>query len=372
MGGVFKRGEVWYIRYEEPGAENGKRRQKMLACRGMNKKQAEERLRSILSEIYNGSYVEPMETTVADYLSRWLERSKARLSPCTLDGYRKYVENHIKPALGSYRIDKLRPAHIQSFYDSLADKGLSPKTVQNIHGIIHSSLAQAIKLQLLTRNPADAVTTPRRAKPEIAVASVEDIGAIMTASESSSYRMPILIVIATGVRRGEVLGLQWQDFDTERKTLAVRRSIAEAGGELHVKETKTGRSRVVMIPDSLIQALREHKQIQDELGLNTPWICARTDGSVMTPGAFDEAFRRLRKKIGVGVSLHGLRHTQATQLMAAGIPVKVISERLGHSTISVTMDIYSHVLPHMQTEAVKVIEKMLNATKKTADKEAKP
>lgn len=367
MRNVFKRKDTWHIRYDESRGADGRRRQRMVACKGMNKKQAEEKLRQILSNIYNGAHVEPAHMVVADYMDQWLDRVRARLSPSTCDGYRKYLHLHVLPALGHHRLDKLRPVHIQALYDSMSKKGLSAKTVRNTHGIIHSALADGVKLQVLSHNPADSVTTPKRLKPEIAVASIEDIGAILSAVDSSVYRIPVLIVIATGVRRGEALGLQWQDFDPEHKTLAVRRSIAQTPGELHVKETKTGRSRVVMIPDNLVQALQEHRQTQATLGIDTPWICARMDGLVMKPGAFDEAFRRLRTKIGIKVSLHGLRHTQATQLMAAGVPVKVISERLGHSTVAITLDVYSHVSPHMQAEAVKVIEAVWDSVKKTSE-----
>ena len=208
----------------------------------------------------------------------------------------------------------------------------------------------------IIRNPADAVDAPKQSKTEIKIATPEAIGALLRAAHGTPYYMPIYIAAATGMRRGEVLGLQWSDFDVAQSALTVRRALCYVPpGNVFTKEPKNRRARVVPIPRDLVDALVEHHKARP----GTLFICTLEDGHVITPGALDEAFRRIRKRAKVSVSLHGLRHSQATLLINAGIPVKVVSERLGHSTVQITQDIYTHVMPHMQQQAVSVIEEML-------------
>lgn len=372
MAKVIKRGETYYIRYDEPTAPNGKRKQRMLACKGMNKKQAEQKLREILTDIHNGTYILRNQMLFSEHADQWLKRVEVSRSITTWDAYRKDVVLHVLPVLGRYKLDQLRPIHIQCLVDSLIEKGLAPKTIQNIHGIVHGCLQQAVNLQLLKSNPAKGVSLPKVTRPEISVASTQDISKLMSALDRTAYGIPILIVISTGVRRGEVLGLQWQDFNAEQGTLAVRRAFVKAKGKpLQLKDIKEEKSRVVKIPEYLVAALQAHRTTQQLMGLDTPWICSKINGSHMTPGALCDAYRRFRRRLGVDVTLHGLRHTQATFLMAAGVPVKVVSERLGHSTISITMDTYSHVLPHMQDEAAKIIDGIMGASQKPPAEDTK-
>lgn len=364
--GLTKIGQVWYIRYEGPRHPDGRRNSRKECCRGMTREQAEQRLREIKSELHNGVFVGPSVKTVAQHLEEWLERRRPDLSPTTAQGYQAYIKNRISPALGGIRLDKLSPLAIQQFLDGLLKEGLKAKTVRSVHGVLHAALAQAVRLQMLARNPADQVQVPRLVRPEIKTVPPESMPALLAAIDQSCHRVPLLTILATGLRRGEVLGLKWQDLDANARTLAVRRSICRVGGRNIVKSTKTGKSRVIKIPAVLVEELQRHRKAQESLSALKPsfkpegWMFPDTrTGETLNPQALGSAFDRIAGELGIGVTLHGLRHTQATTLMAAGVPVKVVSERLGHSTTAITLDTYSHVLPHLQDSAADVMEDVL-------------
>jgi len=379
----YKRGNVWYIKYDEPRGPDGKRRQRTLACKGMNQKQAKQKLRDILTSIHQDAYVDPASMQFSDYLRKWLDSAKDKLAPQTHERYVEMAERHVIPALGGLRLDRIKPMHIQD-YCSKALKtgrldgkgGLAPKTVKNTLGMIHAALTQAVKWQLLSQNPADSVDPPRVRRKEIRTATNADIAKLFDVIEGSKYKMPIFIILATGVRRGEAVGLKWDDFDSERRTLTVRRSLSQVKDGVVEKETKTDRARVVMIPEMLVSDLKAHRQEQErrkqilgEQYKDEGWICAGLHGERMAPKWLGNQFTRLARSVGVNITLHGLRHTQATALIMAGVPVKVVSERLGHSTVAITQDIYAHVMPHMQQRAAEVMEGILRANKKQEKQE---
>lgn len=374
----YKRGNVWYIKYDEPRGPDGKRRQRTLACKGMNQKQAKQKLRDILTSIHKDAYVDPASMPFSDYLHKWLDFARDKLAPQTHERYVEMAQRHVIPALGGLRLDKIKPMHIQDYCSKALKSGrldgtggLAPKTVKNTLGMIHAALAQAVKWQLLSKNPADAVDPPRVRRKEIRTASNADIAKLFDVIEGSKYKMPIFIILATGVRRGEAVGLKWDDFDPERRTLTVRRSLSQVKDGVIEKETKTDRARVVMIPEMLVSELKAHRQEQEKRKWifgneykDEGWICAGLHGERMAPKWLGNQFTRLARSVGVDITLHGLRHTQATALIMAGVPVKVVSERLGHSTVAITQDIYAHVMPHMQQRAAEVIEGILRANRK--------
>ncbi len=375
MSNVFKRGEVWYIRYDLPRGKDGKRKQKMEACPGLSEKEAKQRLREREVARDRGMLVDATRQTLGEYLTEWLQHKRASISPASHKAYEQMIRCHIIPELGGFRLSKLRPIDIQAFYTTLPEKRLdgrgkrlSTKHVAMIHGVLHTALAQAVKLELIYRNPADAVEPPRFASPEVASATEEEITRLLVSIDQSPYRMPILIALATGMRVGEVVGLRWEDYHEQAGLLTVRRSISQVSGEIIVKETKTGKPRPVPIPPSLVAELQTHREWQEgrtaHLGRlwmsDDRWICTRPDGQPFTPNAVTKGFTKLARKIGVGITFHGLRHTQATLALERGVPLKAISERLGHSNPSVTQGIYAHVTPHMQEQAVEVAEYILS------------
>jgi len=192
---------------------------------------------------------------------------------------------------------------------------------------------------------------------------------------NTKYRIPILIVLATGMRRGEVLGLRWEDFNSQKRVLAVRRSLSQTRTGVSVKEPKSGRARAVMVPRFLVDELLRHREeqrrhkaiLRDDYTPDDGWVCADETGRPFAPKWLGNQFRRLARSANVDVTLHGLRHTQATVLIMSGVPVKVVSERLGHSTVNITQDIYAHVLPHMQEQAVEVLDGLFDTNPAPAE-----
>ena len=352
MGLVFKRGSHYHIRYEGIPNADGSRRQVMRSCRGMNKKQAEALLQKIEYEIRYGTYADHKNISIADFLSKWMEVCSNRLSHLTIKGYQIAIDKHINPRIGGLKITRLKPLHIQELYTNLMTSGLGPKSIKNIHGVLSSGLTQAVKWQILNINPAFAVDLPKRYKPIINPGNYMDYSRLIEALEGSIYKIPVLIAIGTGMRKGEILGLHWEDYDKEKQVLIVRRSMVQLReNQIIEKSTKTEKTRVVKIPGFLAYLLDDYRKTND-----TPWICITKENKRMTPASLQNGYYRIRKELGIEVTLHGLRHGQATMLLAAGVPVKVVSERLGHSNVYITQDTYAHVLPHMQDQAVDVLD----------------
>lgn len=370
-GTVWKRGGVWQITYDKPRDANGKRQQRQLSCPGMTKKQAQQKLADINSALLRGTYIDASTMTLTEYLNSWLDyHQKSRIiADTTLRGYEAIVRRYLIPHLGQLRLDHIRPLHIQQFYTFMLDtggkakNGLSAKTVRNTHGCLHGAFTHAIRMQMLSSNPADAIQPPRYVRPKIRTATREQMADLMIAIEHSKWRIPILITMVTGMRRGEVCGLRWDDFDQNRGLLMVRRAIVQVPGQIITKEPKTRKSRAVSLPRSIAKELFAWRKEQLAMG-NAPngWICTHPDGRLITPESVGKGFMRLTRKIGVSVTLHGLRHTQATELIMSGIPVKVVAERLGHANVSITQDIYTHVMPHMQDAAAEVVEQLIYKT----------
>ncbi len=364
MGSIYKRyDKYWYIVYDgPPDPVTGKRKQHNVSCRGLTQREAAAKLREIESAIARGEYHHDADRTLAEYLEEWLEHAKGSLAASTHILYGMLVRAHIVPALGGIRLGKLTPLQLQRFYTHLRESGgrrghgLAPKTLRNIHGVLHRALDQAVRWQMLAKNPADAADPPRGARPPVLVAAGEDIPRLLEEIQRAGpWRLPLLIAIGTGMRRGEVLALQWQDYDAANLLLLVRRAISTApDGSTVVKGTKTDRPRVVAIHDALARELDHQRDTLAAAGAPpapTDWICRGTDGAHLHPPHLTKAFEHIAAGAGVRITLHGLRHTHATALIAAGIPVKVVSERLGHSTVVITQDTYAHVLPTMQRQA---------------------
>jgi len=372
MGSVFRRGQAWYIRYDLPPGPDGRRRERMLSCRGKNRHQADQELRKRLVQIDTGAYVEPAEDSLAVYLNRWIEHKRSsRLADRTIERYAELIRGHIVPTLGNVRLDRLRSSHIQDFYAYALTHGrmdgvggLSPKTVRHIHGVLHAALEHAVRLQILQSNPVALVECPRVPRSQVRDATAEEIARLLPVIERSRYRLPILIALGTGLRRGEVCGLRWEDFRLmeylragvrrEAWVFTVQRSAQQTSdGRVSIKNTKTGRARVVMLPDFVIDELQTLRKASGSEG----WICTARAGEILRPKWFGNQVRRLARSAGLTISLHNLRHSQATILLMAGVPVNVVQEREGHANASTTLDMYAHVVLANQELAIDVLNR---------------
>ena len=375
-GHIRKRGKgSWAIVIDLGRDSSGKRRQKWHTVHG-KKTDAQRELTRILHQLDTGMYVRPSKMTVAEYLEQWLrDYAEPRVSAKTMERYREIARKHLIPNLGHFVLSRLQPLHIQEYYSSALRSGrrdgrggLAPQTVVHHHRLLRQALQQAIRWQLLARNPADAVQPPRPRRKEIRALTEDETAKLLTESKARWLYMPILIAATTGLRRGEVLAVRWADIDLEAKTLAVRRSLEQTAEGLSFKEPKTSRSRrVVALLDLTVDALRKHRtsQARERLAAGSAYLdldlaCCAADGRPWVPSSLTHAFTALASRIGLdGLRFHDLRHTHATQLLRQGVHPKIVSERLGHSTVGITLDVYSHVLPGMQRDAVRLVDRAL-------------
>lgn len=356
----------------------GKRKQKWHSVRG-TKKDAEAELARLIHEMNTGSYVEPSKMPVRDYLDLWLKNyGEQSVSPKTLERYREIIDGHIKPALGGHVLSKLMPLHVQSFYTEALTSGrkdgtggLSPQTVLHFHRLLHRALGQAVKWQLLVRNPIDAVEPPRPERKKMSV--LDSVGTAQLLAKLNGTRLyaPVLIAVTTGLRRGEFLALRWQDIDLDKSQITVNQALEQTKKEgLRFKTPKTGRSRrQVALPAFVVTILKTYKREQNETRLmlgpayqSSDLVFPRPDGTAWPPDSFSTAFAAFIRSSDIPhIRLHDLRHSHATQLLLQGVHPKIVSERLGHSKIGITLDTYSHVLPGMQEDAAAMIDAALQS-----------
>jgi integrase len=298
--------------------------------------------------------------TVGDWLELWTQTTKAEVSPKSHERYAEIVRCYLKPGLGSIQLQRLSPSDIQKAYNNF-DRNPSPRTRRHIHRILKSALARAVEQQALPRNPADAVKRLPKVEAEpITVLTVEQSTRLLKAIRHTTVYWPTLIALATGMRRGEILALRWKNLDLENGTVRVMGSLEQTKAGLRFKSTKTDKARAVPLPKFAINELRSWKRQQAEnllrLGIRQRQeglVCAREDGEPKQPASLTNEFTYLigRVKDLPKVRFHDLRHSHATQLLAAGVHPKIVQERLGHSTITTTMDLYSHVSETIQSDA---------------------
>ncbi len=373
-GHIRKRGErSWAIVIDEPTAD-GQRRRRWIAVKG-TKRDAEKKLTEVLNEINTGGYVEPHKTTLDEYLQRWLAHAQSGVGRKTHERYKQLVEHNIIPKIGSVVLARLQPIQIADFYADLlasgrrdGSGGLSPQTVVHVHRVLRLALKQAVRWRMLSLNPADAVEPPSVQRTELETLDHAQAAWLLVAAESSRLYLPVVLALATGMRRGEILGLRWQDIDFSAGKLSVRRSLQQTKDGLQFKMPKSGKGRVVALPAFAVAALRLHKQAQDgnraKLGdayADDDLVCGLTDGKPWPPEYFSSAWGKFRTKIGLGISFHGLRHTHATQLLGQGVHPKIVSERLGHASVQITLDRYSHALPNLQEDAASQLDALMQA-----------
>jgi len=373
-GHVVKRGKSYRGIIELGRDANGKRPRITFTHR--IKREADAELARRLNELNMGLRITSSKMTTADYLARWLrDYASTNVSAKTYQRYKQIVEKNIVPALGHYHLASLTPLQIQDFYSwalthgrskGVGD-GLSPRTVLHFHRVLHKALGQAVRWQLLNHNPADAVEPPKVQRAEMKYLASDETARLLRELDSTPYYLPALIASCTGMRRGEVLGLRWSDVDLDGKCLYVRRSLMQTDDGLTFKSPKSRKGRRIDLGDSVLRELRRHKarQAENRLALGASYqdndlVVCRDDGSACKPDTFTTAFRSYVHRRGFNISFHSLRHSHATQLLERGINPKVISERLGHANISITLDIYSHVTPTMQEEAASVFDSMLD------------
>jgi len=375
---IGARGVSYLVRVEYPrDPVTGKRKQRAESFGTMKEAKTAQSL--WLAEIERGTVIDATKMTTGEYLTHWLASyAKPNTRPTTYASYEIYTRTHLIPAFGSVPLSKLTAAHLNALYAAKLEGGrkdgkeggLSPRTVRYLHSIMRESLQHAFQLGMITRNVADAVKPPRATRPPVKVWSVDEAKTFLAAAEGSAYDPLWLVLVATGMRRGEALGLRWQDMDFGRGVLHVRQTLVDVQGTVSIGEpkTKSGRRTIALDPATVI-ALKSRRDAQTfmrkrvgEAWKDLDLVFTTDDGNWIHPRNVARSYGIIVRKAKVPyIPLHGLRHTSATLLLQRNIHPKVVSERLGHSSIGITLDTYSHVLPAMQQEAADAIGTMLAA-----------
>ena len=375
-GHIRKRGQKWAIVVELGRDAQGKRRQRWHS--GYHRrKDAERDLPRILREMQTGEYVDPTKLKVGEYLDRWLaDYARPNVTAKTLERYTEIVHRHLTPALGHYPLPKLQPLHIQEYYSEAlvsgrtdGKGGLASRTVLHHHRILRQALQQAVTWQILARTPADAVEPPRPPQREMTALDEADTARLLEVAEGTWLQMPILLAVTTGMRRGELLALRWSDVDLEAGSLTVQRSVEQTKGAIRFKSPKSAKGRrLIHLPPLAVTALAQHRgrQAEQRLRVGPAWqdhdlVITGLDGRLIRPDRLTTAFGKLARPAGLQLRFHDLRHTHATQLLRQGVHPKIVSERLGHATVAITLDTYSHILPGMGEEAARLIDASLRA-----------
>jgi integrase len=371
-GHIAKKGTRYYaIVYEGVDPSTRKERHRWYAA-GHTRKEAERVLSDLIKRQHDGDYRAPERITLGEYLvERWLPAKRGQLRASTFDSYARNVRNHVVPRIGSIPLQRLTAEDLDGFYaDLLADGrrngsggGLSPKSVRYIHGIVRKALADALRKGSVTRNVADLADPPKPSASRKSVLHAWTAAQLRQfLDEIASHRLYPAVYLAanTGMRRGELLGLRWKDVDLDRGRLSIQQALVNIAYELDLADVKTPTSRrTIDLDERTVAVLRawRKRQLEEQLLVGRrddedALVFAQANGSPVHPDYFSQVFERhVARSELPRIRLHDLRHTHATILLQAGVPVKVVSERLGHSSPAFTMSVYQHVLPGMQADA---------------------
>jgi integrase len=370
QGHLKLRGKVWYAVLTGRD-ETGTRRVKFISlpdCKG--KREAQQALATIIAQRAAGTFAEPTKVTLAEFLTRWAVHMQTQVGARTLRGYQEKI-NSLIPVLGGATLSRLRPDHISGAYaklltDGRADGrgGLSRRTVHHCHVMLKQALHQATVWQVISRNPAALVDPPKVDPIEMQTINVDQSARMIDIARGTPIFIPILLGVLCGLRRGEIAALRWRNVDLDAAQLSVVASMEEGKGQLREKAPKNNKGRKIALPPMLVSELRRHRIEQAQwllkLGVRRTddhHVCIREDGSMVWPGSIGRALRTFLRRHGLPqIRFHDLRHSHATHLLQAGVHAKIASERLGHSSIGITLDTYSHVLPGMQEDAVAKVD----------------
>jgi integrase len=365
----------WAIVLDISDPATGKRKRRWHSFAG-TKRQAQIECARLISELQGGTYLEPSKLTMAAYFARWLEHIRPQISPRTFERYSEIVTKNILPAVGGLLLSRLRPVQISEIYAKALTTGrkdgtggLAPASVIYIHRVLKNALAQAVRWEMLSRNPADAVDPPKGERPEMHALDTASAAALLEAVRPLRMFVPVMLALTCGMRRGEICALRWRSVDMGNAQIAVIGSVEQTRQGIREKATKNGRARTVAMTTLAVDELRRHKVRQAEellrFGIrqsDDTHVVAQADGQPLKPNSLTHEFARFIAGTTLPrVRFHDLRHSHATHLLASGVHPKIAQERLGHSSIAITLDLYSHVLPGMQEDAASRVDAVLRA-----------
>jgi integrase len=374
-GHIRRRGaRSWELKFDlATDPLTGRRKTAYHSFKG-TKREAQMELARLITAAGDGNYVDPSKLTLAEFLDRWEDWAATQVSTKTLERYRGLAGHHVRPHLGSARIQRLKAVNFAELYGKLQKPkpegaGLAPRTIGHVHRLLHRVFGHAVKWGVVANNPVSAAEPPRVKRAEIEILSPDKITTVLRALRGRRLYGVAVIALATGMRRGEIVALRWGDVDLEGGKIRVERSIEQTTAGLTFKEpkTKAGR-RVVSLPPSVVSELRNHWREQQEqrlaLGLGKAatedLVFARWDGSPWPPDRLSSTWAKTVSTLKLPkVTFHALRHTHASQLIAAGLDVVTVSRRIGHSNPTVTLTVYAHLFGNTDERAAALVEDAL-------------
>jgi integrase len=360
----------------DPDPVTGKRRTRYVTVRG-KRQDAERELTRLLNEAHNGTLLEPSKVTVAECILSWLDGPHG-LSPKTAERYRQLAEQQIIPHLGPIQLQKLKPSQLQDWHCTITRGGgkdgrpLSARTVGHAHRVLHRALQRAVENETLPRNVASVISPPKAEPQEVEILTHNEIGIVLAKFDNHALFPIVALSLGTGMRRGELLALKWEDVDLDGSKVRVKRALEETAAGLRFKapKTKHGR-RSISLPPSAVEALRLHRLKQLELrvalGLGKPGqgtlVFSTIEGAPLSPDNLSRDWRRAVAALGLPrVKFHALRHSHASALIASGLDVLTVSRRLGHGSPVVTLNTYAHLFGKTDEGAADAIEAALRTT----------
>lgn len=367
-GSITKRGKAYVLRIDVGQHPDGRRRQHTQSFR--TKRDADAALANVLRQAQSGSYIKPSRLTVAEFLRDWVEGREAHLRVASFARYRTMAERHLAPSIGTVPLSHLKPTDVQKAHRDALTAGLAPASVHLMHRVLSQALKDAEIWGMVDRNVARLVPPPKLAQAEARFLDAREALRLVEAARSTPYYTALALSLATGLRRGELLGLQWGDIDFEQRTLRIVRSLAHIPKEgVRVQEVKTNSSRrTVALSPNAVLLLRAHQeqaeatQAVDGGQLRAgDFVFSHRTGRPISPSSLTHAFKRIAKDAGIaGARLHTLRHSHASILLNAGANIKDVSDRLGHSNVSITLNKYGHVTPERQAETAARFDQALD------------
>lgn len=368
----------WEARYTA-GYDPGTGKQIQRSISGKTQKEVAKKLKEATASLDAGTYIAPNKMTVGEWLDIWEKEYLGGIKPATVCAYKATIKNHLKPNLGAIRLDALNAHTVQGFYNTLTaeDTPLSPKTVKNIHGVLHKAMQQAVLNEYIRSNPTNACTLPRAEKKQIQPLNESQITDFLQAIRGHQFEDLFIVTLFTGMRKAEALGLQWDCVDLTKGTITINKQlqlVRGGQGEYRLAPTKNSKGRTVTVAPFIVQTLKKvrHTQLINRLRYGECWedsgfVFTNELGQHLREHTVYVNYKKVVRQLGLEESrFHDLRHSYAVASIKSGDDIKTVQEHLGHATASFTLDVYGHVTEQMQQESAARMEKFIKSVSKNA------
>jgi integrase len=377
-GSICKRSDGRYQAAITIGYDQETGKQKRQFFYGKTRTEVAQKLKDAINLKDKGIIIEPTKLTTGELVEHWLDTyGKSAIRESTYLRYRTALKCHINPAIGHIPLKDLKPDHIQRMYNLLSES-MSHSTVSNAHTLLKQAIAHAVQQSYIVRNVIDTISIPKSRKKDISVWTIEQFNSFLASIRKHKLYPLFLLEYGTGMRRSELLAIRWADIDLTNSVVTVRKSLSRGVDHRFViADTKTAKGvRQIPLPAKVTAELKAHKARQNEVKLmsgpaytDNDLVFCLSDGSIMDPGNLNRIFGRMQSKTALPrIRFHDLRHSHATMLLLLGEHPKVVQERLGHSSITMTLDTYSHLIPGMQSKASSKLNDVLDTDDKSRSK----